>query len=95
MKGQNRRRFLTLAGASAASTFVPARFAIGQQAKIKLGLMLPYSGTYAALGANITDALKLRITEGGGKLGGRDVDYVQVDDESNPNDATREPFPKT
>src|SRR5215470_3639486 len=81
---QNRRRFLKLAGAGAASAFVPARFAIGQQAKIKLGLMLPYSGTYAALGANITDALKLRITEGGGKLGGRDVEYVQVDDESNP-----------
>src|SRR5258708_40313227 len=85
MTGQNRRRFLTtLLGAGAASAFVPARFAIGQQAKIKLGLMLPYSGTYAALGANITDALKLRITEGGGKLGGRDVEYVQGDDEPNP-----------
>jgi branched-chain amino acid transport system substrate-binding protein len=81
---QNRRRFLALAGAGAASAFVPARFAIGQQAKLKLGLMLPYSGTYAALGANITDALKLRITEGGGKLGGRDIEYVQLDDESNP-----------
>ncbi len=84
MTRPNRRRFLALAGAGAASAFVPARVAIGQQAKIKLGLMLPYSGTFAALGQNITDALKLRISEAGGRLGGREVDYVQVDDESNP-----------
>ena len=83
MKKPNRRRFLALAAAGA-SAFVPARFAIGQEAKLKLGLMLPYSGTFAALGANITDALKLRIAEGGGRLGGREVEYVQVDDESNP-----------
>ena len=72
-----------LAGAGAA-TFIPTRFAIGQQAKVKIGLMLPYSGTYAALGQNITDAMMMAINEKGGKLGGRDVDYVRLDDESEP-----------
>src|SRR5579862_4077939 len=85
---QNRRRVLKslAAGASiaAATTFIPTRFSIGQQAKLKLGLMLPYSGTYAALGKNIDDAFRLAINEKGGKLGGRDIDYVVLDDEAEP-----------
>ena len=72
----------------AAASFVPARFAIGQTAKIKLGLMLPYTGTYAALGKNIDEALKLAIAERGGKLGGREIEYAVVDDESEPAKAT-------
>ena len=46
--------------------------------------MLPYSGTFAALGQNITDSLMMAINEKGGKLGGREVDYVRLDDESEP-----------
>lgn len=84
----SRRRILqglaASTGIAAASSFVPARFAIGQQAKLKLGLMLPYSGTYAALGKNIDDALRLAIAEKGGKLGGREIDYITLDDESDP-----------
>jgi len=88
----SRRRFLAgaaaTAGIAATTGFVPARFAIGQQAKLKLGLMLPYTGTFAGLGNNITDAFKLAIGESGGKLGGRDIEYVQLDDESDPAKAT-------
>ena len=84
----SRRRVLAsiaaTAGAGAAASFLPARFAIGQQAKIKLGLMLPYTGTYAALGKNIDEALRLAVAEQGGKLGGREVEYVVLDDESEP-----------
>jgi len=54
------------------------------QDKVKVGLMLPYTGTYAALGNAITNGFKLAIAEQGGKLGGRDIDYVTVDDESEP-----------
>jgi len=88
----SRRRVLTgiaaTAGLAGATTFVPARFAIGQTAKIKLGLMLPYTGTYAALGKNIDDGIKLAIAEGGGKLGGREIEYAVVDDESEPAKGT-------
>ena len=72
------------AGITAASAFIPRCFAAGTTAKLKLGLMLPYTGTYAALGKNIDDALRLAIAERGGKLGGREVEYIVVDDESEP-----------
>ena len=72
------------AGTAVIGGIVSARFAIGQAAKIKLGLMLPYTGTYAALGKNIDEALRLAINEQGGKLGGREVEYVVLDDESEP-----------
>ena len=85
---RSRRRVLQGMAATAAVAAIPARFAIGQTAKIKLGLMLPYTGTYAALGKNIDDALKLAIAEAGGKLGGRDIEYAVVDDESEPAKAT-------
>jgi len=78
-----RRRFLkgttAVAGMAAVSGIAPYRFAIGDMAKVKIGILLPYSGTYAMLGNSITDALKLRIDQEGGKLGGREVEYVQVD----------------
>src|SRR5579863_2514627 len=79
LKGLAATTVLSAAGAAA-----PFRFAIGQTAKVKLGLMLPYTGTYAALGKNIDEALRLAIAEQGGKLGGREVEYVVLDDESEP-----------
>ena len=71
-------------GAAAFSTLLPRRVFPATAAKLRIGLLLPYSGTYAALGHNITDAMKLAATEHGGKLGGRDVEWVAVDDESDP-----------
>ena len=88
IRHQSRRRVLKAIAATAGVAALPARFAIGQAAKIKLGLMLPYTGTYAALGKNIDEALRLAIAEGGGKLGGRDIEYAVVDDESEPAKAT-------
>jgi branched-chain amino acid transport system substrate-binding protein len=58
------------------------------QAKVKVGLMLPYSGTYAALGSAIENGFRLYIAEQGGKLGGREVEFFKVDDESEPSKAT-------
>lgn len=88
MTARTRRRFLGQAGAglglAAAAGFVPTRFAIGQKAKLKIGLMLPYTGTFAALGHNITDAMAMRLAEAGNKLGGREFDIVKLDDESAP-----------
>ena len=56
--------------------------------KVKIGLMLPYTGTYAAIGNAITNGFKQFVAENGGKLGGREVEYFTVDDESNPAKAT-------
>lgn len=54
---------------------------------IKLGLMLPYTGTYTALGEAITNGLKLAIEQQGGQLGGREVIYVELDSEADPSKA--------
>ncbi|MCK9258952.1 MAG: ABC transporter substrate-binding protein [Azoarcus sp.] len=56
--------------------------------KVKVGLMLPYTGTYAALGTAITNGFKQYVAEQGGMLAGREVEYFVVDDESNPAKAT-------
>ena len=58
------------------------------QTKIKVGLMLPYSGTFAALGTAIENGFKLYVAEQGGKLAGREIEFVKVDDESDPAKAT-------
>jgi branched-chain amino acid transport system substrate-binding protein len=58
------------------------------QTPLKVGLMLPATGTFAALGTAIENGFKLYVTEQGGKLAGRDIQYVRVDDESDPSKAT-------
>jgi branched-chain amino acid transport system substrate-binding protein len=56
--------------------------------KLKVGLMLPYSGTYASLGNAIENGFQLYVKEQGGKIGGREIELVKVDDESEPSKAT-------
>src|SRR5438874_6086208 len=69
-----------------AAVLLSAQPALAQQ-KIRVGLMLPYTGTYAALGTAITNGFKLALNEAGGKFGGREIEYVTVDDESEPSKA--------
>ena len=81
----SRRTLLRASVASAAAAVVSCRTTSpASKAKLRIGLLLPYSGTYAALGNNITDAMKLAAQEHGGRLGGREVEWVAVDDESDP-----------
>jgi branched-chain amino acid transport system substrate-binding protein len=83
MSHVSRRKIL--AGAVAAGAL--ARPAIAQGAPLKIGLMLPFSGTFAALGENIASAFELCLAENGGKFGGRGVTIVRLDDESDPSKA--------
>ncbi len=78
---QTARGLRTLAAAMALAFVASPALA---QDKIKVGLMLPYTGTYAALGNAITNGFKLAVSEQGGKLGGKEIEYVTVDDESDP-----------
>ena len=82
-----RREFLKTAAAAAGVVSLP-NLAFAQGAKIRIGLMLPYTGTYAQLGVAITNGFKLAVAESGGKLGGRELEYFTVDDESDPAKAT-------
>ena len=80
----SRRKFLASTGLLAASAMVPKSLALAQTQKIRVGLMLPYTGTYAQLGTAITNGFKLAVTERGGRLGGRELEYFTVDDEAEP-----------
>lgn len=73
--------------ASAAAFRFPAP-AIAQAAPLKIGFMLPYSGTFAKLGKFIDDGFRLYVEQRGGSLGGRKIEIVQIDDESKPEAAT-------
>jgi branched-chain amino acid transport system substrate-binding protein len=87
-KVTTKRGFLaTLVAAGLASAFAMP-LAHAQSGKIKVGLMLPATGTFAALGTAIENGFKLHVAEQGGKLGGREVEFVKVDDESDPAKAT-------
>ena len=77
-------RNIVLGTALAAAGFGSAQ----AEEKVRIGLMLAYTGTYAAPGNAITNGFKQYVAENGGKLGGREVEYFTVDDESNPAKAT-------
>jgi branched-chain amino acid transport system substrate-binding protein len=72
-----------------AAALFAATLAHAQSApKLKVGLMLPATGTFAALGTAIENGFRLHVAEQGGKLGGREIEFVKVDDESDPAKAT-------
>ena len=82
--------FKTPLVAAAAAVFALCAGAAHAQnnAPIKVGLMLPATGTFAALGNMIESGFKLYVQEQGGKLAGREIQYFKVDDESDPSKAT-------
>ena len=82
-----RNRRSTLACVVLAAVLGIAASGAGAQDKIKVGFMLPYTGTYAALGTAIENGFRLYVQEQGGKLGGRELEYFKVDDESEPSKA--------
>ena len=80
----NRRNLIKAGAAAAAATAVPTGWAIAQAKPLKIGLMLPYSGTFAQLGENIAHGVEMVLAEKGGKFGGREVQFIKLDDESKP-----------
>jgi len=86
MTRKNRLPWVALVAAAAAALISAS--ATAQAPKLKVGLMLPYTGTFAALGVAIENGFRLYVGEHGGKLGGREIEFVKVDDESDPAKAT-------
>ena len=70
---------LTLLGATALSSAALA------QEKVKVGMIATLSGQSAALGQQAKAGFELAMKELGGKLGGKDVEIVMVDDELKPD----------
>lgn len=76
-------RSAAVVGAASAGLLLP-QIARAQSGKVRVGLMLPYTGTYAQLGVAIENGFRMAIDEKGGKLGGREIEWFKVDDESEP-----------
>jgi branched-chain amino acid transport system substrate-binding protein len=81
----SRRQVLTrsaaILGAASTSLMLPAR---AQNAKVRIGMMFPYTGTFAQLGLACDNGFRMALEEKGNKLGGREIEYFKVDDESEP-----------
>lgn len=88
MRGSHRLPLAGALAAAAAALTLAAGPAAAQSRPLKVGLMLPFTGTFAKLGDAIENGFRLYIDESGGKLGGRTVEFVKLDDESDPAKAT-------
>ena len=83
----SRRRLLAGSGVllGGAATIGLPRLARAQGAPVKIGFMLPYTGTFAQIGIAIENGFRMALAEQGGKVAGREVQWFKVDDESEPS----------
>ena len=77
-------RSAALVGAASTGLLLPP-IVRAQSGKVRVGFMLPYTGTFAQLGVAIENGVRLAIDQQGGKLGGREIEWFKVDDESEPS----------
>ena len=77
---------LTKLAGLAALLGITANPALAQE-KIKIGVIVTTSGPAAALGQQVRDGFALAVKELGGKMGGREVEVVNADDELKPDGA--------
>ena len=86
--GTSRRRFLAGAGAAGASLSLAGcigSLAGGGSDSVKVGFVLPFSGTYSLLGESIVNGFKMQVEENDGTIAGSEVEYVRKDTEADPN----------
>ena len=86
--GTSRRRFLVGTGAAGAALSLGGclgNLSGGGSGGVKVGFVLPFSGTYSMLGESIVNGFKMHVEENDGKIGGSEVEYVQKDTEADPN----------
>ena len=77
-------RSAALIGAASTALLLP-QIARAQGNKLRVGLMLPYTGTFGQIGVGIENGFRMALDEKGGRLGGREIEWFKVDDESEPS----------
>ena len=88
MSISDRRRFLAGTSALAGMSFLSLAGCNKNTDSIRVGFMLPYTGTYAKLGMAIENGFTLALSELGDNPFGKSIEFFTVDDESNPSKAT-------
>src|SRR5580693_3256156 len=81
--GEGMKQVLKLAGL--AVLLCAAAGQAGAQEKIKIGVIVTSSGPAAVLGQQARDGFALAIKDLGGKMSGKDVEVIAVDDELKPD----------
>src|SRR3982074_1736655 len=84
-QGEIMKQLLKLAGLAVLLSVAAGK--AGAKEKLKIGVIVTLSGPAAALGQQVRDGFALAIKDLGGKMAGRDVAVVVVDDELKPDGA--------
>ena len=71
-----------------AVTGINARSAAAQET-VKVGIVIPMTGTSAAVGREISDATKLYVAQHGNTVAGKKIELIIKDDQSVPDNAKR------
>jgi len=67
-------RSAAVIGAASTGLLLP-EMVRAQSDKVRVGFMLPYTGTFAQLGVAIENGFRMALNEQGGKLGGRELNF--------------------
>jgi branched-chain amino acid transport system substrate-binding protein len=81
--GEDMKQVLKLAGLAVLLSVAAGE--AGAQDKIKIGVIVTSSGPAAVLGQQARDGFALAIKDLGGKMSGKDVEVIAVDDELKPD----------
>jgi branched-chain amino acid transport system substrate-binding protein len=74
---------------SAAAICAVAAVRAEEPGPLKIGLILPYKGVWAAPAENIDRGFRIALAEFGNKVAGRTVEVIRADDEMTPNVAVQ------
>jgi branched-chain amino acid transport system substrate-binding protein len=83
-----RSKIVLTALLAVAMTGIHARSAAAQET-VKIGIVIPMTGTSAAVGREISDAAKLYVAQHGNTVAGKKIDLIIKDDQSVPDNAKR------
>ncbi|KAA0873599.1 ABC transporter substrate-binding protein [Nitrincola tapanii] len=84
MANKNNLRHLMFGLAGSALLLTPQAYA---NETIKIGVMLPFSGAYAALGSDGRNGLRLALKEHRERLHGSNIEFIEMDTEARPERA--------
>ena len=80
----NTLRTAVAAGLAALTLSTPL---LASDEPVKVGVMLPFSGVYAALGDATRNGLKMALQEHASELHGRKIEFIEIDTEARPERA--------
>src|SRR6516162_10740132 len=83
-----RSKFVLTGLLALAATGINVRSAAAQET-VKVGIVIPMTGTSAAVGREISDATKLYVAQHGNTVAGKKIELIIKDDQSVPDNAKR------